>query len=408
MEGTPVLNRIRSTFAMMATAIFAVLAAAPCAAAEPVTLQSVRSWSSPTHTRVVFDLSSDVTPIAPDSGSSSELVIAVPGEVVRLADGVVRRLAVGDGVVDTVEILTAGNTTRFRLRFKSASEFRAFDLGQESGKPYRFVVDVMRPGGEKEEATRLARIAEKKRTDRVRIVAVDAGHGGEDTGARGASSILEKNVVLAIAKEIVKALDDIPGVKGVLTRNGDYFIPLRERYRLAERMKADVFISIHANSSARRGRGNGSEVYFLSQRGASDQAVADLADLENAADLIGGVPPQAENDLVNILYDVKRSGALKQSEVLAEALLERVVDDGRLEMRGVKQAGFVVLKSVEFPSALVEVAFINHPTEGRMLNDPAFQRQTGKKIAQGLTNYFQRAGVPLLGAAGGSTSNASP
>lgn len=400
------MNRIVLTIAMTAVAIAGAGSAAPLAA-EPVTLQSVRSWSSPTHTRIVFDLSSDITPIAPDSGRTAELVIAVPGERLELAAGVPRELAIADGVVDSVMILSAPSGARLRLKFRAETDFKAFDLGEESDKPYRFVVDVMRPGGEAAEAQRLARIAERKKVERVRVVAIDAGHGGEDTGARGSRGVLEKDVVLAIAKEVVKALESVPGVKGVLTRNGDYFIPLQERYRLAERMKADVFISIHANSSARRGRGNGTEVYFLSTKGASDQAVADLADLENAADLVGGVPPQAENDLVNILYDVKRSGALKQSEVLAEALLDHVVEDGKLEVRGVKQAGFVVLKSVDFPSALVEVAFINHPTEGRLLSNPAFQRQTGEKIAKGLQTYFQRAGIPLLGASGNGATSSS-
>ena len=153
----------------------------------------------------------------------------------------------------------------------------------------------------------------------------------------------------------------------MLTRDGDYFIPLRERYHAAERMKADIFISIHANSTRRRGSGSGTEVYFLSLRGASDQADADLADIENAADLVGGVPPQAEDELVNILYDVKRSSALQQSQLLAETLLDHIAADRRLESRGVKQAGFVVLKSVEFPSVLVETAFINNPVEARLL-----------------------------------------
>jgi N-acetylmuramoyl-L-alanine amidase len=399
------LRRILALIAMTAFGAAGWIAGAPGAAHAAVTLQSVRSWAAPTHTRIVFDLSTNVTPIAPDSGRTRELVIAVPGESLVLAEGVVRRLVVADGVVDTVEVLSGAGGTRFRLCFTNESDFKAFYLELEADKPYRFVVDVARPGGDTAEAQRLASIAEKKKTDRIRIVAVDAGHGGEDTGARGARSVREKDVVLAIAKETVKALDAIPGIKGVLTRTGDYFIPLRERYRLAEGMKADVFISIHANSSSRRGRGNGSEVYFLSVRGASDQAVADLADLENAADRIGGVSSEAEDDLLNILYDVKRTGALKQSEVLAEALLEHVVADSRLEMRGVKQAGFVVLKSVEFPSALVEVAFINHPTEGRLLGDPAFQRQTGEKIAKGLRTYFQRAGITLStqnGSGGGS------
>src|SRR3989442_1927560 len=135
-------------------------------------------------------------------------------------------------------------------------------------------------------------------------------------------------------------------------------------------MKADLFVSIHANSTRRRGSGSGTEVYFLSLHGASDQADADLANLENAADLVGGVPPQSEDDLVNILYDVKRSAALEKSQLLGESLLDHLSADRRLEARGLKQAGFAVLKSVEFPSVLVETAFIHNPVEVRLLRKP--------------------------------------
>jgi len=186
-------------------------------------------------------------------------------------------------------------------------------------------------------------------------------------------------------------------VRGELTRAGDYFIPLRERYQLAEKMKADLFISIHANSSRRRGAGRGTEVFFLSLRGASDQADADLADRENAADLVGGIPAQAEDGLVSILYDVKRTSALEQSQLLAETLLDHVADDRRLESRGIKQAGFVVLKSVEFPSVLVETAFINNPAEARLLMNREFQRRMARQLAQGVRRYFGRAGVELRG-----------
>src|SRR5947199_286767 len=198
----------------------------------------------------------------------------------------------------------------------------------------RVVVDVERPGAAAAEMQRLAGIAAEKRRDRVRIVAIDAGHGGEDTGAHGPGGVLEKRVVLGVAQALVDELGQIGGIRPVLTRDGDYFIPLRDRYRIAEKVKADLFISIHANSSKRRGHGNGTEVYFLSQRGASDQADTDLASLENAADLVGGVPPEAEDDLVNILYDVKRASAMQQSQLLAEALLEHVSADRRLESRG--------------------------------------------------------------------------
>jgi N-acetylmuramoyl-L-alanine amidase len=259
------------------------------------------------------------------------------------------------------------------------------------------VVDVTKPGGAVAQSEKLATIATKKNKERVRVVAVDAGHGGEDTGARGPRgvSVLEKNVTLAVARALVDELNRIPGVRGILTRDGDYFIPLHDRYHLAEKMKADVFVSIHANSSKRRGSGNGTEVYFLSQRGAGDQADKDLADLENAADMVGGVPPQTENELVNILYDVKRSGALQQSQLLAESVLDQIAADRQLESRGVKQAGFVVLKSVEFPSILVETAFINNPKEARLLKSKDFQNGIAKQISAGVREYFKKAGIGL-------------
>jgi N-acetylmuramoyl-L-alanine amidase len=365
------------------------------AASRVVTLGGVRSWSAPTHTRVVFDFSAAVVPIAPDSGVSTELVIAVPGETIRPAPDVPRLLTVGDSVVDVVEIELAPTGGRFRVRFAGNRAFHAFTLPADDEAPFRVVVDVSKPGGAAEQAKELAGIAREKSADRVMVVAVDAGHGGEDAGARGPRGLREKDVVLAIAKATVEEIDRIGGVRAVLTRREDYFIPLRERYQLAERMDADIFISIHANSSRRRGRGNGTEVYFLSLRGASDQAVSDLADLENAADMVGGVPQQSESELVSILYDVKRTSALKQSEVLAEALLDHVASDEGLEARGVKQAGFVVLKSVEFPSALVEVAFINNPEEAKLLNSRAFQQQAAKRIAAGVKEYFDRAGIRL-------------
>ena len=179
----------------------------------------------------------------------------------------------------------------------------------------------------------------------------------------------------------------------LLTRDGDFFIPLRQRYRIAEQAKADLFISLHANSSPRRGSGSGTEVFFLSLRGATDQATKDLADMENAADLVGGVPAQAEDDLVSILYDVKRSSALQQSQLLATTLLDHVTRDQRLGERGVKQAGFVVLKSVEFPSVLVETAFINNPVEARLLASEEFQRQLARQLAAGVCAYLEKSGI---------------
>jgi N-acetylmuramoyl-L-alanine amidase len=358
-----------------------------------VKVTGVRSWPAPANTRVVFDLSGEVTLVAPDSGRTHELAVTVPGVAVVRGSGVPERLAVGDTVVDSVEVVTGDFGARFHLWFHDTTSFRVFTLGPEDDKPFRVVVDVARPGAEAAETQRLASIAAEKRHNRVRIVVIDAGHGGEDTGARGPGGVLEKRVTLGVASALAEELESAGGIRAVLTRDGDYFIPLRDRYRIAEKVKADLFISIHANSSRRRGRGNGTEVYFLSQRGASDQADADMASFENAADLVGGVPPEAEDDLVSILYDVKRASAMQQSQLLAEALLEHISADRRLESRGVKQAGFMVLKSVEFPSALVEVAFINNPYEASLLKNPAFQKQMARQLATGVKTYLQRAGL---------------
>jgi N-acetylmuramoyl-L-alanine amidase len=361
---------------------------------DPV-LTGARFWGSPSGTRVVLDFSRPVSVVAPDSGFTRELITSIPGEAVTRGPNVSSLHRTMDGVVDSMEIFTGAAGAQFRFWFRDSTKFRVFSLPPEADKPFRLVVDVMRPGAQAAEDKRLATIAAAKRRERVRIVTVDPGHGGEDSGARGPRGVLEKNTNLAIAKALVEELNRNSSVRAFLTRHGDYFIPLRERYHIAERMKADIFISIHANSSRRRGSGKGTEVYFLSLRGASDQADADLADIENAADLVGGVPAQAEDDLVNILYDVKRSSALQQSQLLAESLLEHLATDRRLESRGVKQAGFVVLKSVEFPSVLVETAFINNPTEARLLASPEFQKKLGKQLATGVANYFQRAGIDL-------------
>ncbi len=366
------------------------------AAPGRVTVTGLRCWSAPSNTRLVLDFSSEVTPVAPDSGAATSLVVAIPVPALERGADVPSALRVGDGVVDSVRLSTTPEGGRLELWFHEQASFHVLTLPPEDDHAFRLVVDVAKPGADAAEAARLARIASVKTQTRTRIVAVDAGHGGEDPGARGPHGVIEKKVTLAVARALVAELNRIPGIQGVLTRDGDYFIPLHDRYRIAERMKADLFISIHANSSRRwTRRDRGSEVYFLSLTGASDQADKDLADLENAADLIGGVPKQADDDLVNILYDVKRTSALERSQLLAESLLDNMAADRRLASRGVKQAGFAVLKSVEFPSVLVETAFINNPAEARLLASPDFQRQMGHQLAIGVKEFFGRSGIGL-------------
>ncbi len=389
------------TLALAAVTLVAGAAAAGAPAnpvtplARGVTLLGLRTWSAPTNTRFVLDFSSAIVPVAPDSGRTPRLAVSIPGENVERSPRVPSMLRVADGAVDSVLIDAGPEGARLTFVFTENTSFRVFTLPAGDDKPFRLVVDVTKPSGGRAQDDQIARIVASKRGDRARIITIDPGHGGEDTGARGPRGVLEKSVNLGVAKALADALNDIPGIQAALTRDGDYFIPLRDRYRIAERMKADVFISIHANSSKRRGSGSGTEVYFLSMRGASDQATQDLADVENAADLVGGVSSQADDDLVNILYDVKRSSALHQSQLLAETLLGHLGAVRKLEQLGVKQAGFAVLKSVEFPSVLVETAFINNPTEAKLLRDPEFQKQIGRQLAEGVRAFLERSGVGL-------------
>jgi N-acetylmuramoyl-L-alanine amidase len=361
-------------------------------------IQAVRTWPAPTGTRVTIEFSSVVSHVAPDSGIGRTVLVTVPEPVSR-GNTVPEMVRVGDGLIDSVLVLAGSKDARFLVWLRDSTKFRVFSVPPQNERPFALVIEASRPGAAVAERKRLEGIATQKGKDRVRIVAVDAGHGGDDAGARAPRSVgvSEKTVTLAVARAIVDELNKIPGVKGVLIRSGDYFIPLRERYHMAEKMKSDLFLSIHANSSKRRGSGRGTEVYFLSLRGATAQADADLADAENAADLVGGVPAQTDDELVNILYDVKRSSALQQSQLLAETVLDHVASDRRLESRGVKQAGFAVLKSVEFPSILVETAFINNVAEARLLKNKDFQLSMGKQIAAGVREYFRRAGITLGG-----------
>lgn len=392
--------------ATLLTALALAGGPAPARADAPsaLTLGAIRAWTAPSNTRIVFDFSQVVAPVMPDSGSASQVVISVPSPGIAAAAGVPAVLAVRDTAVDSVVTVFDERGVRFIVMLAPGASFRTFTLAADEEKPFRVVVDVFSPAAREAENKRLAALAAAKKRDRVRLVVVDAGHGGEDTGARGPGGVLEKNVTLAIARNLAEELNKVPGVRAMLTRDADFFIPLRQRYEIAEKAKADVFVSIHCNSSKRRGRGSGTEVYFLSLKGASDQADDDLADLENAADLVGGVPPQAEDDVVTVLYDVKRNVALERSQLLAETLLDHIAADRLIESRGIKQAGFRVLKSVEFPSVLVETAFINNYREVKLLKDPGFQKTMGKQLANGVVAYFKQAGVSLAAPAGGGAA----
>ena len=229
---------------------------------------------------------------------------------------------------------------------------------------------------------------------RTLIVAIDAGHGGQDPGAHGPSGKREKDVTLAIARELARQINATPGLKAYLTRDADMFLPLPRRTQLARQAKADMFISIHADAAENRSA-KGSSVYVLSVRGASSQRARWLADKENAADLIGGAGAhKPDNTLASVLLDLTQSGQMKASEDAAGHVLSGLKDIGNNHKPGIERANFAVLRTSDMPAMLVETAFISNPDEERRLTDPNYQRTVARAVLDGVNTYFTRQPPP--------------
>lgn len=234
----------------------------------------------------------------------------------------------------------------------------------------------------------------KKPDARMITIAVDAGHGGEDPGAKGARGSYEKNITLAIARKLKAAIDAEPNLRGVLTRDGDYFIPLHGRVVKARNLKADLFVSIHADA-ALSAQARGSSVFALSENGATSAMARLLAQRENESDLIGGVSFGVKDPyLARTLLDLSQTATINDSLKMGKLVLDHMGTINPLHKRHVEQAGFAVLKSPDVPSILVETAFITNPEEERKLNDSAHQDKLVHSILSGIKKYLA-ANPPL-------------
>jgi N-acetylmuramoyl-L-alanine amidase len=233
--------------------------------------------------------------------------------------------------------------------------------------------------------------AERQRVDRLIIVALDPGHGGEDPGAIGPSGLREKEVVLAVALQLRDKLNALPGMRVMMTRDADFFVPLAERVRKARRVQADLFVSIHADA-AYRATARGASVYALSTGGASSSAARWMAERENAADRVGGVNVARVKDaqVLRTMLDMSTTAQINDSLKLGREVLLHIGRVGALHKRQVEQAGFAVLKAPDIPSILVETAFISNPDEERKLRDPDYRRDLVEALATGIKRYFAR------------------
>ncbi|HEY0676418.1 MAG TPA: N-acetylmuramoyl-L-alanine amidase, partial [Immundisolibacter sp.] len=220
-------------------------------------------------------------------------------------------------------------------------------------------------------------------------VVIDAGHGGHDVGAVGPNRLSEKTGTLAIARELAAQINAQRGMRAVLTRGDDRFLELRDRTAVAHKHKADLFLSIHADAVA-KGRARGSSVYALSEHGATSEAARLLAARENAAGMPAGLAVAGQDRVLrSVLLDLSQNATTESSLRLAERLLDRMADVNKLHRSDVQQAGFMVLKSPQVPSVLVETAFISTPDEARKLADPQFRRRMAAALAAGIRDYLQ-------------------
>jgi N-acetylmuramoyl-L-alanine amidase len=364
------------------------LASVPVFAAE---VDGFRVWTDPEKTRAVLDLDTHADYQLFTLDNPPRVVIDLPKSSL---DHALTFLEEHAGVIDNVRHGSPQkNTLRIVLDLENKSSIRSFLLDPTGEYGYRLVVDLF-PENHAQKRSAVKQLVDKQKENRNVVIAIDAGHGGEDPGATGKSRTREKDVVLAIARELKKSIDAQPGMTGVLIRTGDYYIPLRDRFEKARRNRADLFVSIHADAFKNR-KVSGSSVFVLSRKGASSEFARRLAASENSSDLIGGVTLNDKDDmLASVLLDLSQSATMEASHAVAESVFGSMSVLGKTHKNHVEHANFMVLKSPDVPSILVETAFISNPSEEKRLKDPAWQRRTARSITDGIQNYFYMSPPP--------------
>jgi len=354
-----------------------------------VDVKDVRVWAGPDATRVVFDLSGPANHSVMTLQNPERVVVDISS---AKAPTLARALPEAQGFVKQIRLGEQSNgDLRIVIDLAASATPKSFPVGPSGNYGHRLVVDL-EPIAKRGPPVVVKSASEAHGRDIV--VAIDAGHGGQDPGSIGKRGTYEKHVTLAIAKRLKERIDREPGMRAVLTRDGDYFVPLRERIARARKQQADMFISVHADAFHDRSVA-GSSVYVLSARGASDESARWLADRENAADLVGGVKLDDKDDvLASVLLDLSQSASMSASIDAADKVMNSLYQMGNVTKRGVKHAGFIVLKSPDIPSILVETAFISNPTEEARLVNPTHQKRLAEAIFNGVRSYFYTSPPP--------------
>jgi N-acetylmuramoyl-L-alanine amidase len=377
--------------------------------AKPVHLTDMRIWKPATHhVRLVFNLSDSVSHNIFSLKSPLRLVIDFKNT--KLVKDLVN--IQGSSLIQKIRNAPRHkNNLRIVLDLKMPVRTKSFLLKPQGKEGHRLVVDIntlnapekaisQRSWFSKSKALSLqahtevklsqaAQVSQLSDHQRDIVIAIDAGHGGIDSGALGPNGTQEKDVVLAIAKDLATLVAAERGMRALLIRNGDYFIKLRKRIELARRYQADLFISIHADAYPEDKNVQGSSVYMLSRQGVSNEQAKWLAEKENSADLIGGVTLNDKDDLLaQVLLDLSQAGTLEASAYVAKKVLKALGQVSKTHSRRVQRAGFMVLRSPDIPSILVETGFISNPQEEEKLKNPTYRRHIAVAILKGIREYF--------------------
>jgi len=360
------------------------------ATAQSAVIEGVRSYRAPDYTRLVFDLSEQVEHQVFSLDNPRRLVIDISNISLQTSLG---SLDLSNTPVSNIRSAARNGTdTRVVLDLNTEVQPRSFLLTENDQYGNRLVIDLYdaNPGTSRERVV-TASAEDLANGQRDIVVAISAGHGGEDPGAIGVGGVQEKRVVLAIAREIESILRQMPGYRPVMIRDGDYYVDLRGRTNIAHQHNADFFSAIHADAFT-SSRAQGATVYALSQRGATSEQARRLAEKENGADLIGGVGSVSLSDkdevLASVLLDLSMTASIASSLEAGNKIIESLGNVTRMRRTNVEQAAFVVLKQADIPSLLIEAGYITNPTDASNLNSASYQRQFATAVVRGITSYF--------------------
>jgi N-acetylmuramoyl-L-alanine amidase len=353
------------------------------AAQAGTTVENIRIWAEGGKTRVVLDLSEPVDHTIFTLRGPDRLVVDLKAG--RLASSLSSDMPAATGSVKGIRsAIKADGQLRVVLDLSDNVRSRSFTAGPNASYGDRLVIDLQHSGSPQT----VKRASESYKPGRDIVVAIDAGHGGHDPGAVGRNRTREKDVALAISKRLVAKINAERGMRAVMVRSGDYYIDHRRRTDIARKNDADLFVSIHADSFGDR-RASGATVYALSLKGASNEEARLLAERENAAVRIGDVSLEDKDEvLAEVLLDLSQNAALSASLEVGSSIIGGLGGVVRVRRKTVQQADFLVLKSPDMPSILIETAYISNPSEEKRLRDPGHQSRLAGAILGGIRNYF--------------------